>query len=186
MTANTLARQCGISRSTLLYYESLGLVRRPPRTAGNYRAYGDADLARLRQVGLYRKVGLSLASIKLVLDQPRGDAAAILERRLVEIDADIETLRAHQRSILRLLERSRPLARKAPMTKDTWVAIMRRAGFTDADMQVWHAEFERTAPGDHQAFLEFLHIPAGEIRSIRAASHVATPGAAWRARRPRR
>jgi DNA-binding transcriptional MerR regulator len=186
MTANTLARACGLSRSTLLYYESLGLLRRPPRTDGNYRAYGDADLARLRQIGVYRKVGLRLASIRAVLDQPRGDASAILERRLVEIDADIETLRAHQRDILRLLERSRPLARRAPMTKDTWVGIMRRAGFTDAAMHTWHAEFERTAPADHQEFLEFLHIPADEVRAIRARSGAARPAAPPRARHPRR
>lgn len=171
MTANTLARQCGISRSTLLYYEARGLLRRPPRTDGNYRAYGDADLARLRQIGVYRKVGLGLAAIRAVLDQPRGDASAILERRLLEIDRDIETLRTHQRAIVRLLGRTRPMtSRRMAMTKDAWVGIMRRAGFTDDAMSIWHEEFERSAPGDHQEFLEFLHIAPAEIAAIRARS----------------
>jgi len=34
----------------------------------------------------------------------------------------------------------------------------------------WHAEFEKTAPLEHQEFLEFLHIPAAEIRAIRERS----------------
>jgi len=33
MTISALARRCGLSRSTLLYYEAHGLLRRPPRTA---------------------------------------------------------------------------------------------------------------------------------------------------------
>lgn len=53
------------------------------------------------------------------------------------------------------------------MTKDRWVAVMRAAGFTEADMHRWHREFEKSAPEDHQAFLEFLHIEAGEIARIR-------------------
>jgi len=167
LTVSTLARQCGLSRSTLLYYESIGLLRRPPRTAGNYRAYGEADLIRLRQIGVYRKVGLSLAAIRTALDRPGGGASAILERRLADIDAEIEALRGHQRAILRLLQRSRTFRRNEMITKEKWVAIMRGAGFTEPDMERWHREFEHAAPGEHQEFLEFLHIPAEEIKAIR-------------------
>ena len=170
MTVSMLARRGGLSRSTLLYYESIGLLRRPARTAGNYRAYGDADLARLQQIRIYRKVGLSLAAIRTLLDRPRGDAAAVLQRRVVEIDGEIETLREHQWAILRLLGKSRALARREIMTKAKWVAIMRGAGFTDRDMGRWHAEFEASAPAEHQQFLEYLRIPADEIKRIRESS----------------
>jgi hypothetical protein len=37
-------------------------------------------------------------------------------------------------------------------------------------MHRWHAEFERSAPAEHQEFLEFLHIPSGEIGKIREQS----------------
>ncbi len=170
MRVSTLAQRCGLSRSTLLYYESIGLLRRPPRTTGNYRAYSEADLARLQQIGVYRKVGLSLAAVRKVLDQSRGDAAAVLQRRLVEIDDEIETLRDHQRAILRLLGRPRALGSKEMMTKGKWLAIMRGAGFTEADMDRWHAEFEASAPEEHQEFLEYLHIRTREIETIRESS----------------
>ena len=167
MTVSALARACGLSRTTLLYYESQGLLRRPPRTAANYRAYGDQDLQRVREIGLYRKVGLSVPEIRAVLGRAAGSAASVLEHRLVAIDAEIETLRAHQRAILRLLQRSRSFRRHQMITKDRWVAIMRGAGFSESDMGRWHAEFEKSAPEEHQEFLEFLHIPADEIAKIR-------------------
>ena len=53
------------------------------------------------------------------------------------------------------------------ITKDKWVSIMEAAGFTEQDMHRWHAEFEKSAPEEHQEFLQFLHIPPDEIRSIR-------------------
>jgi hypothetical protein len=49
---------------------------------------------------------------------------------------------------------------------------MRAAGFSEADMKRWHVEFERSAPEEHQEFLEFLHIPKEEIASIREWSGV--------------
>jgi MerR family transcriptional regulator, thiopeptide resistance regulator len=167
VTVSTLARRCGLSRSALLHYESLGLLRQPPRTSGNYRAYGDADWQRLEQIQRYRKVGLGLRAIRTILDQPRGGAAAVLERRLADIGREIETLRDHQLAILRLLRKSRTLGRMETMTKDKWVAIMQKAGFTDADMARWHAEFEAAAPDEHQEFLYFLQISKDEIRRIR-------------------
>ena len=167
MTVTALARRCGVSRSTLLHYESLGLLRRPPRTAGNYRAYGEQDVARVQQIGVYRKVGLGLGAIRGLLGRPDGDAAAILQRRLVEIDVEIETLRGHQRAILRLLQRSHTLRRAQMLTKDKLVSIMRAAGLTEEDMHRFHREFEKAAPAEHQEFLEFLHIPAAEIVKIR-------------------
>jgi DNA-binding transcriptional MerR regulator len=176
MTISTLARSCGLSRSTLLYYESLGLLRKPPRTGGNYRAYTDRDLHRVQQIGVYRKVGLSLSAIRTVLDQSGGDAGAILERRLVAIDAEIDTLRGHQRDILRLLERSRSFRRNQMITKDKWVGIMRAAGFSEDAMNRWHVEFEKAAPGEHQEFLEFLHIPTDQIASIREWSRKGSKG----------
>jgi MerR family transcriptional regulator, thiopeptide resistance regulator len=167
LTVTRLARACGLSRSTLLYYESVGLLQPARRTGGNYRMYGDRDLARLRQVCVYREAGLTLADIRAILDRPRSDAAAVLQRRFVEIGAEIETLRARQREIARLLEGTQKLRRMKMVTKQKWVEVMQNAGFTDEQMRNWHKQFEKTAPSEHQEFLEFLHIPADEVNRIR-------------------
>lgn len=168
MNVTALARSCGISRSTLLYYESIGLMRPAPRTAGNYRRYGERDAQRLRQICVYREAGIRLAEIRALLDRPTGgDAAAVLERRLAEIAREMERLRGHQRSILRLLNSKQSIRRVKVVTKDRLVSIMRAAGLSDDDMHRFHQEFEKSAPAEHQEFLEFLHIPESEIRQIR-------------------
>jgi MerR family transcriptional regulator, thiopeptide resistance regulator len=175
LTVTHLARECKLSRSTLLYYESIGLLPRPRRTAGNYRAYALKDLERLRQICVYRDAGVPLAGIRSLLDGPRDDAAAVLRRRLVELGAGIERLRGQQHAIARLLN-SAHKSRSIPMvTKEQWTAIMKAAGFSEEDMRRWHAEFEKAAPDQHQEFLEFLHIPAEELSRIRAWSRE-TPG----------
>ncbi|MCX6628894.1 MAG: hypothetical protein NTW28_14840 [Candidatus Solibacter sp.] len=53
------------------------------------------------------------------------------------------------------------------VTKEKSTAVLRAAGLTEEDMRKLHAEFEKSAPNEHQEFLEFLHIPEEEIRSIR-------------------
>jgi len=165
-TVTGLARRCGLSRTTVLYYESRGLLHASSRSAGNYRQYGEKELERLRQICAYRNVGLSLADIRAVLGRPGNDAASTLQRRLLQIDAEIDRLRGHQRVILRLL--GIPGFRRADMiTKDKWVTIMKGAGLSPEQMDKWHVEFERAAPAEHQEFLEFLHIPAADIERIR-------------------
>ena len=169
LTVTQLARRCGLSRTALLYYESIGLMPPPPRSGGNYRSYGEADVRRLLQIRVYREAGLKLEDVRDLLDRPGGDAAVVLKRRLVEISAEIGALRAHQRAILKLLEH-KALGKVKMITKEKWVSIMKGCGLSDEQMHRWHSEFERSAPEEHQEFLEFLHIPAPEIKTIRDQS----------------
>jgi len=176
LNVTKLARACGLSRSTILYYESRGLLKPARRSAGNYRVYGENDLERLRQICIYRGAGLKLGDIRSILDKASSDAAGVLKRRLVELSGEIEKLRDHQRAIARLLKDTDQLRRFNMVTKEKWVEVMRAAGFTDDDMHRWHAQFEKSAPGEHQEFLEFLHIPPEEVRSIRDWSRKAGAG----------
>jgi DNA-binding transcriptional MerR regulator len=162
-----LARACGLSRTAVLYYESLGLIQPARRTAGNYRVYGEKELERLKRIRSFRDAGLKLGDIRSILDEPRGGAAGVLKRRLLELGGEIERLREHQRAIARLLNQTDRLRRSPMVTKEKWVSVMRAAGFTGDDMHRWHAVFEKSAPHEHQEFLEFLHIPPAEIETIR-------------------
>ena len=173
ITVTELARRCGLSRTALLYYESIGLMPPPQRSGGNYRSYAEADVVRLRQIRAWRDAGLRLDDIRQLLnvssDRPATGAAAVLRRRMLELDAEIARLRGHQQAILKLLE-LKALGRQKMINKEKWVSIMKGCGVTAEQMDRWHAEFERAAPQEHQEFLEFLHIPAEEIKTIRAQS----------------
>ena len=167
LTVSKLARSFGLSRSTVLYYESIGLLKPTLRTDANYRAYSAEDRERLRQICAYREAGLTLEDIRVLLDRRDTDASNVLKRRLLELDLEIAELREHQRAILKLLNVDESQWRTEVITKDKWVSIMRGAGFNDDDMHRWHKQFEKSAPHEHQEFLEFLHIPKDEIVKIR-------------------
>jgi DNA-binding transcriptional MerR regulator len=172
MRVTEIARACGISRSTLLYYESVGLLEPARRSTSGYRNYGRSELERLRQICAWRKAGLTLDDIRVMLGRsPRsGDPAAVLCRRLDEIGREIAKLQGHQRAILALLKNQTKFRRREDMTKEKWVAIMRASGFTDEEMHRWHKEFEKAAPEDHEQFLAYLQIPPEEASRIRAWS----------------
>jgi MerR family transcriptional regulator, thiopeptide resistance regulator len=167
LSVSQVAKRCGLSRTTVLYYEACGLVKPGLRSAAGYRFYGERELRVLEQVRLYRSVGMSVKDIRQLLAGPDTDAALLLKRRLRELDLEIVQLRAHQQAILRLLRGQNTLRRIRNMTKEKWVGIMKASGFKETDMHRWHREFERAAPEEHQEFLQYLHIPAEEIRSIR-------------------
>jgi len=175
-TVTQLARSCGLSRTTVLYYESIGLLQPAPRSAANYRRYGDQHAQRLRQICAYRESGLKLEDIRSLLDGPEQGASAVLRRRMLEIGVEIERLKAHQRAIGSLLHVQADFERTEMITKDKWVSIMKGAGMTEEDMRRWHAEFEKAAPEEHDEFLRFLHIPEQEIQSIRDWSRKTATG----------
>jgi len=169
-TVGRLARRFGLSRSTLLYYHSIGVLRPSARSEANYRVYTEADAARLEAICRYRKAGLALQEIRSLLDAPDDRTAAILERRLEALNDEIGQLREQQRVVVRLL-RSRALRRETrSMDKAGWVAILRATGLGEEEMLRWHVEFERRAPEAHGDFLESLGIGADEVARIRSRS----------------
>ena len=165
-----LARLFGLSRSTLLYYDRIGLLRPSGRTEANYRVYSQADRRRLEQICRYRRTGMPLEAIADILTAPRRQTVDALERRLDALNQEIQDLRAQQQVIVGLLKDKRLLAGSRVMDKRRWVAVLRAAGMDDAGMHKWHVAFEKMSPEAHQDFLESLGIDAAEIAEIRAWS----------------
>jgi len=162
-----MAKRFGLSRSTLLYYDSIGLLTPSERTPANYRVYSDKDARRMEQIAVYRETGLPLQAIGAMLDGRIGASASILEERLVQINGEIQSLREQQQVLVKLLKNRKALRKSRVMTKARWVSILAATGMNEEDMRRWHVEFERMAPEAHQDFLESLGIPKKEIRAIR-------------------
>ena len=174
-----LARRCGISRTTLLYYESLGLLAPRLRSAAGYRYYGASEAERLEQICTYRQAGLPLEAVGRLLDGKEGKGkgrAATLERRLCELNHEIARLREQQQLLVQLLSQEDALKRTRIMNRERWTALLRAAGLDDDAMARWHAVFEAQAPEAHQDFLESLGIPAAEVEAIRCWSREVAEG----------
>ena len=168
---SAIAKKFGLSRSTLLYYDRLKLVRPTYRTAAGYRLYSTDDEARLKQICRYRQAGLPLAAIKRLLDddQPsRTRVASALHERMTQLNHEIAALRRQQQVVLNLLPRKGQDRLARAMTKEKWIALLKSIGLSDAEMKQWHVAFERQSPLAHQDFLESLGLPETEIRRIRA------------------
>lgn len=56
------------------------------------------------------------------------------------------------------------------VSKNEWVDMFREIGLTDESMMNWHRVFESRHPEAHEAFLQWLGIPADEIVEIRGRS----------------
>ncbi len=169
LTIGRLARRFGLSRSTLLDDDRIGLLSASSRSGAGYRRYAPEEAERLAQICRYRSAGVPLADVRRILER-RDDVAPVLERRLAELNRDIARLRGQQDVIVRILKRTSLRRRARVLDRAQWVALLRAAGLDDDGMRAWHREFERTSPEAHQDFLESLRIPAADIRRIRAWS----------------
>jgi DNA-binding transcriptional MerR regulator len=167
-TIGRLAKKFNLSRSTLLYYDSIGLLSPSSRTDGAYRVYSEEDAKRLDQICTYRKAGLKLTEIGRVLNSSENSLTQILEHRLEDLNEDIERLRQQQHFIISLLKNNDLFGRLGIMNKETWVSLLRASGLNEQEMLRWHIEFERLAPEKHLRFLKFLCIPEEEIKVIRS------------------
>jgi DNA-binding transcriptional MerR regulator len=94
----------GLSRSALLYYDRIGLLRPSERSRANYRVYSSADRHRLEQICRYRRTGMPLETIATVLAAPRQKTVTALEQRLEALNREIQALRAQQQTIVDLLK----------------------------------------------------------------------------------
>ena len=163
-----LAKLFGLSRSTLLHYDGIGLLKPSGRERNGYRVYTQADRERLAQFSAYRQAGLSLSAIAELLAGEVSPSTQLLEQRLAQINIEIQNLRQQQQHLLKLLGTDSELRHHRVMDKAQWVQLLRDTGMSDADMERWHVEFERTMPEQHQDFLESLGIASTEIDRIRA------------------
>lgn len=98
LTVSQLADRAGTTPSALRYYERIGLLPEPARSAGGYRLYGDEAADRVRFIKRAQRFGLRLEEISELLDIrerglcPCGHTRELLVSRLAEIDEEIAGL----------------------------------------------------------------------------------------------
>lgn len=69
-SVSAVARLAGITVRTLHHYDEVGLFRPERRSAAGYRRYSERDLVRLQEILFYRELGLSIAAIGEIIDDP--------------------------------------------------------------------------------------------------------------------
>jgi DNA-binding transcriptional MerR regulator len=105
LTIGELARRAGVPVRTIRFWSDAGLVPPAARTDTDRRLYDPAGVARLDLVVTLRELGLSLASVRQVLDghATLAETAAV---HLEAVDAQIRTLRVRRGVLAAVVKRA--------------------------------------------------------------------------------
>ncbi|MGN6866915.1 MAG: MerR family transcriptional regulator [Solirubrobacteraceae bacterium] len=93
-TVGEVADLAGVTVRTLHHYDEVGLLSPSGRSEAGYRLYSYDDLARLREILIWRTLGFPLTEIASLLDDPGHDRLAALERQRELIEREIDRLGA--------------------------------------------------------------------------------------------
>src|SRR3974390_2395740 len=93
-TVGEVAELTGVTVRALHHYDELGLLTPSGRSEAGYRLYSYEDLARLREILIWRALGFSLTEIGSLLDDPGHDRQTALERQRELIEHELGRLGA--------------------------------------------------------------------------------------------
>lgn len=99
-TVRQVAKAARISVRTLHHYDAIGLLKPGHVGANAYRWYGKEELLRLQQILFYRELGMPLAEIGAILDDPAFEPLAALRGHRAALEGRI----AHYRDLIQTLD----------------------------------------------------------------------------------
>lgn len=110
LTIGKLARETGCKVTTIRYYEEIGLIPAPARSAGGTRRYHAGHRARLGFIRHCRELGFDQAAIRELLalkDQPEQSCDTVTEitrRRMQDVDSRIRRLLSLRRELAHMID----------------------------------------------------------------------------------
>ena len=85
MLINEVIQQVDLTRRAVKFYEEKGLLK-PSKAPNGYRNYTEEDVRRLKEISVYRKLGISIPDIKKILE---GKEERLLEHIYEEKKASL-------------------------------------------------------------------------------------------------
>ena len=106
-TTGEMAKLCDVSVRTVQFYDARGVLHPSELTDGGRRLYTDDDLTKLRLVCILKAIGLSLDSIKGILesDAPEKILSLLLDEQLKHLSGEIKE-RQRQIEVIKVIKES--------------------------------------------------------------------------------
>lgn len=110
VTRGVLAQQTGVNAETIRYYEKIGLLPEPERSAGGHRIYGEFHKQRLYFIRRCREMGFTLEEIRELLTLVDREEVScervqqIAKQQMVSIRAKIRDLQRMQGTLRELVK----------------------------------------------------------------------------------
>ena len=100
-TTGEMAKLCGVSVRTVQFYDAKGVLKPSQLTEGGRRIYTEDDLAGMRIICTLKSLGLSLSSIKDIMQsgRPIDMLSQLLKERKKQLESEAENIR-HSREII--------------------------------------------------------------------------------------
>ena len=108
MRIGELATACDCSAETIRYYERVGLLEQPPRSANRYRVYDDRHLKGLKFILRARSLGFTQDEVRQLVDiahmqTPACEAVhTLLSEQISQVRRKLRELRQLEKSLTRL------------------------------------------------------------------------------------
>lgn len=167
-TIKELCEKSGLSRSTILYYHSIGLLKPTERSESNYRLYSKDSLKELERICTFREAGVPLTEISRILNTDNNIEREILEKTLEMLNSESKKIKRKQETIIKMLEGGNIIMESAKgINKDLIIESLRSIGISDEGLDKLHEHLEKASPETHQSFLELLGFTEEEIKYIR-------------------
>jgi MerR family copper efflux transcriptional regulator len=115
MRIGELAEQAGVSTKAIRYYEQIGILTPPARTASGYRSYDETTLGRLGFIRAAQAVGLTLGEIRQVIafrddgQAPCAHVTDLLRRHAADLEARLRELQRLRGELQQLAKRAATL-----------------------------------------------------------------------------
>src|SRR5229473_1387945 len=129
MQIGAVGKRVGLSVDAIRFYERNALLRRPPRSQGGFRQYGESDIETLAFIRRVQGLGFKLSEIRGLLNlrgnrlQPCAPVRRRLEEKLVDVQrklADLQKLEHELRLALRSCNKElRKRSAHCPILRET-------------------------------------------------------------------
>jgi DNA-binding transcriptional MerR regulator len=109
MRIGELAGRVGVNPKTIRYYESIGVLPEPERTASGYRDYDEGYVDRLTFVRTAQRLGIMLDEVREILtfrqrgEAPCGYVRQVLDTQVASIDRRIAELQQMRSQLVELV-----------------------------------------------------------------------------------
>ncbi|WP_037284346.1 MerR family transcriptional regulator [Saccharibacillus sacchari] len=95
MQLREVCEACGLTRKAVDYYERQGLIQ-PQYAENGYRNFTESDVARLREIALFRRLGLGSAEIRKVLAAEGEERRMVLEQCRDRVELALRSLQVQR------------------------------------------------------------------------------------------